>query len=85
MAEVVAKIIDVGELPLVEIGVVTPYMAQVRRLRQLLRPVVPGNSEFKLLECASVDNFQGREKELIIFSAVRSNSRGPSWTYCIAL
>ena len=89
-------------------GIVTPYSAQVRLLRQLWReachqattaapkkgssaPLEPTDTaaaaaaaaalaaacaDPRSLEIASVDNFQGREKELIIFSAVRANARG---------
>lgn len=64
-----------GELGPEDVGIVTPYMAQVRALRKTLREWLPPDQR-RLLEIASVDNFQGREKELIIFSAVRSNHRG---------
>lgn len=64
------------ELEVTEIGVVTPYLAQVRQLKRLLRNLIPEGVDPELLECASVDNFQGREKDLIIFSAVRSNRCG---------
>ncbi len=48
-----------------EIAVITPYSAQVRLLRE----------RFKQLEVEidSVDGFQGREKEAVIVSLVRSN------------
>src|SRR5262249_17178789 len=52
-----------------QIGVITPYRAQVRLLRDRLADV-PG------LEIDSVDGFQGREKEAIIVSFVRSNPEG---------
>jgi hypothetical protein len=51
-----------------QIGVITPYAAQVRRLRELL----PQEG----LEVDTVDGFQGREKEVILISFVRSNERG---------
>jgi superfamily I DNA and/or RNA helicase len=51
-----------------DIGVIAPYAAQVRRLRELLP--VPG------LEIDSVDGFQGREKEVVVLSLVRSNNEG---------
>lgn len=51
-----------------DIAVIAPYAAQVRLLRELL--AVPG------LEVDSVDGFQGREKEAVVISLVRSNSRG---------
>ena len=58
-----------------DIGVITPYSAQVdgitRRLEQL--------EELKLLEkgvvVSTVDGFQGKEKEVIIMSTVRSNAK----------
>jgi superfamily I DNA and/or RNA helicase len=51
-----------------DIAVITPYAAQVRLLRQRL--AMPG------LEIDSVDGFQGREKEAVILSLVRSNTEG---------
>ena len=47
---------------------IAPYAAQVRLLRELL--AVPG------LEIDSVDGFQGREKEAVVISLVRSNPKG---------
>ncbi len=52
-----------------EIGVITPYRAQVRLLRELLAQT-PG------VEIDSVDGFQGREKEALVVSLVRSNVEG---------
>eukprot|EP00928_Gymnodinium_smaydae_P099820 TRINITY_DN9638_c0_g1_i1.p1 TRINITY_DN9638_c0_g1~~TRINITY_DN9638_c0_g1_i1.p1 ORF type:complete len:1408 (-),score=265.01 TRINITY_DN9638_c0_g1_i1:59-4282(-) len=74
--DLLLDVLDQGELTLSDIGVVTPYMAQVRLLRRSLRQALPQDTVARDLEIASVDNFQGREKELIIFSAVRSNRRG---------
>lgn len=63
------------------IGVVTPYSAQVA----LLKSQMASDPEFRVLatqqqevfiEVKSVDAYQGRERDLIIFSAVRSNRQG---------
>jgi ATP-dependent RNA/DNA helicase IGHMBP2 len=51
------------------IGLITPYSAQVALLRSM-RP----ERLAQTLEVSTVDGFQGREKEAIIFSAVRSSS-----------
>jgi ATP-dependent RNA/DNA helicase IGHMBP2 len=52
-----------------QVGVITPYNAQVQLLRERL-----GRHEG--LEISTVDGFQGREKEAIVLSLVRSNSDG---------
>jgi hypothetical protein len=65
---VVQQLLAAG-LPREEIGVVTPYGSQVRRLRSQL-------GHRNGLECQSVDGFQGREKTVIIMSCVRSNHGG---------
>mmetsp|Transcript_21319 Transcript_21319/g.66819 ORF Transcript_21319/g.66819 Transcript_21319/m.66819 type:complete len:303 (+) Transcript_21319:1008-1916(+) len=64
-------VLHAGELRPAELGVVTPYGAQVGLLRQQVSSL-PGGRE---IEVKSVDGFQGREKELIVFSAVRSNAK----------
>ncbi len=46
------------------IGVITPYDDQVDRLRGVLN-----------VEVSTVDGYQGREKEVVVISFVRSNSR----------
>ncbi|KAG8685962.1 hypothetical protein FRC08_012826 [Ceratobasidium sp. 394] len=51
-----------------EIGIVTPYRAQVRKIRQLLHEI--GTND---IDVGSVENFQGQERQVIILSTVRSN------------
>ncbi|KAK5941799.1 hypothetical protein PMZ80_005750 [Knufia obscura] len=50
-----------------DIAVITPYNAQLAILQGMLREQYPG------LELGSVDGFQGREKEAVVVSLVRSN------------
>ncbi len=54
-------------VPADEIGVITPYLSQVKLIRRML--------EKRGVECEvkSVDGFQGREKEVVVISFVRSN------------
>ena len=51
-----------------DIAVITPYAAQVRLLRDQLA--------MEGLEIDTVDGFQGREKEAVVISLVRSNGTG---------
>ncbi|MGJ3235711.1 IGHMBP2 family helicase [Marivirga sp.] len=51
-----------------DIGIISPYEQQVSRLKSLLRDYH--------VEIKSIDGFQGREKEVIILSLVRSNTEG---------
>lgn len=64
--EIVEKLISMG-VKEEWIGVITPYDDQVDLIRTLLEEKV---------EVHSVDGFQGREKEVIIISFVRSNKNG---------
>lgn len=54
-----------------DIGLITPYAAQVVFLKTLKSNV----DKLKEMEISTVDGFQGREKEAIIISMVRSNSK----------
>ncbi|RKP26856.1 immunoglobulin mu binding protein 2 [Syncephalis pseudoplumigaleata] len=65
----VRQLVEAG-LPAESIAVITPYNAQVAHLRDKLRERYPQ------LEIGSVDGFQGREKDAVIVSLVRSNDTG---------
>jgi superfamily I DNA and/or RNA helicase len=69
-ASEVRRLLGLGVAP-ADIGVITPYDAQAQRLRGLLLPEVEGG-----LEVDTVDGFQGREKDAIVLSLVRSNDQG---------
>ena len=65
-------------VPPSSIAVISPYNAQVALL-SLIRekyPADPVSGEKTLvIECGSVDGFQGREKEVVVVSLVRSNEK----------
>ena len=54
-----------------QIGVITPYNGQKAHLLSVLE-----SFQFTNIDVASVDGFQGREKDYIIISCVRSNKNG---------
>jgi hypothetical protein len=66
---------DAGDLPngVEDIGIITPYSSQVRLIKRCLREKRILHA-IKNVEVSSVDGFQGREKEVIVFCAVRSNA-----------
>jgi hypothetical protein len=67
VARKVRALLEAGVAP-GDVAVIAPYSAQVRRLRAEL-PI-------EGLEIDSVDGFQGRKKEAVVLSLVRSNAEG---------
>lgn len=67
VAQQVEELLAAGIQP-IEIAVITPYSAQARLLRELIAS--------QGIEVDTVDGFQGREKEAIVISLVRSNTKG---------
>ena len=64
--QLIGDLIEAGISP-EEMGIIAPYAAQARLLRGKLNLIG--------LEIDTVDGFQGREKEVIIVTMVRSNDR----------
>jgi len=71
-----------------DIGIISPYIAQVALLTRLLNTDASYQKRFKAslgdlgtmqlanIEVKTVDGFEGREKEVIVFSTVRNNVGG---------
>ena len=53
-----------------DVGVISPYSAQSRLLHALSRDVAESHPEFHIIVCATVHQFQGSEKDVIVYDAV---------------
>jgi len=62
----ITQLLDAGVQP-TQISVISPYAAQVRKLRTAVAEGV---------EVDTIDGFQGRENEVVVISLVRSNQTG---------
>jgi hypothetical protein len=71
----VQMLLEGGQCSVSDIAVVTPYAAQARLIRRMVRGLQQHTGP-PFIEVSSVDGFQGREKEAVVFSAVRSNDYG---------
>lgn len=58
------------------IGVISGYQAQVSELIRSIDPNNPTRWQNLNIEVATVDSFQGRECDVVLYSTVRSNTRG---------
>lgn len=59
-----------------DVGLISPYRAQTRYLRRMLRRLSFFKPFLKAITVDTVDGFQGRERDIIIVSLVRSNEHG---------
>ena len=60
----------------IDVGLISPYRAQVRYLRGLIKRT-PFFKPFRhLIAVNTVDGFQGQERDVIVISLVRSNDEG---------
>lgn len=56
------------------VGIITPYAAQVRLIRAMLRDYYA--KDIPSIRCATVHQFQGSESDVIVFDAVESYPKG---------
>lgn len=59
-----------------DIGLITPYRAQARYLRRLVRRSTVLRPVRHLLTVNTIDGFQGQERDIIVISLVRANDHG---------
>ncbi|KEG02884.1 hypothetical protein YYE_01811 [Plasmodium vinckei vinckei] len=70
---VLKSIVNEGCVSVDEIGILTAYDAQKIKLKKAVQEAFPYEAAHRI-EIDSIDGFQGKEKDLILFSAVRSNA-----------
>jgi superfamily I DNA and/or RNA helicase len=60
----------------IDVGIISPYRAQVQYLRRLLMKREYFKPFRRLISINTVDGFQGQERDVIVISMVRSNDEG---------
>ena len=60
----------------IDVGIISPYRAQVQYLRHLIKKVDFFKPFRKYITVNTVDGFQGQERDVILISLVRSNDEG---------
>ena len=60
----------------IDVGIISPYRAQVQYLRRLLMKHEYFKPFRRLISVNTVDGFQGQERDIIVISLVRSNDEG---------
>ncbi len=60
----------------IDVGVISPYRAQVQYLRRLIRKRESFKPYRHSISVNTVDGFQGQERDIILISLVRSNNQG---------
>lgn len=60
----------------IDVGIISPYRAQVQYLRQLLKQDPYFKPYRSLITVNTVDGFQGQERDVILISLVRANDEG---------
>jgi superfamily I DNA and/or RNA helicase len=60
----------------IDVGIISPYRAQVQYLRRLLMKREVFKPFRRLISVNTVDGFQGQERDVIVISMVRSNDEG---------
>ncbi len=72
IAGLVQELLSAG-IPAREIGIVTPYRAQAREIRNHLQSVIPEPSARREIVTDTVERLQGQERDVILLSLTTSN------------
>ncbi|CAG8489963.1 9473_t:CDS:2 [Acaulospora morrowiae] len=68
--KIVRELVEKDHVRIEDIGIITPYCKQVEKIKILME-----EHNFDGLDVGTVENFQGRERPVILISTVRSTSK----------
>ncbi len=60
----------------IDVGVISPYRAQVQYVRRLIKKKEFFKPFRHLISINTVDGFQGQERDIVLISLVRANAEG---------